>query len=152
MQIRAGVLAAIIGVCGLLGGSLLGFLFTSNIESSKEFRELRTRSYVDFLQALNYAGHAKGEAELHEASRSVATARSRLSAWASPIVISAAAEFFRKCPDPRCFSDVPATQDVFINLVEAIRSEIPGSALVPHTDLKDVVFNPLVPTSSRPSP
>ncbi|MBJ7313454.1 hypothetical protein ACFOLJ_17975 [Rugamonas sp. CCM 8940] len=130
---------AIFSLIGLVVGAVLQFFFTRHLDSKKHQRELRSKAYSDYLlcvSELANLGHQKNTLEGRQLGAKTADAKSRISLYAGPVVISAFAAFERlgatMNTDEQC--------DSFIDMVAAMRQDSLGGSSVTNADLQAVVL------------
>lgn len=119
------VVAALIGISGVLLGSSFQFLFGQLAERRKHFRELRSQAYVSFISAVAALAHAQRENDhprTNEALRQLTEAKARISVYGAKEVAQAIATFARGNQSLASFDG----QRAFMSIVYAMRHDAAG--------------------------
>ena len=120
----AKILAALIGIFGLVVGALLQHFLTRNTETRKHTRELRAKAYTDLVNSVaKLAVAAKsGESRQVEVLNDLSDAKTRIAIYGNEEVINSLAEFMAK------FGAInsEAAVDSFNKVIEAMRKDAGG--------------------------
>lgn len=119
------VLAALIGISGVLLGAVTQFLFGQVAERRKHFRELRSQAYVAFIGAVAALAHAQRQNDstrIHEALRELTEAKARISIYGAQKVAQAIVAFARGSQSLASFDG----QRSFLSIVYAMRQDVAG--------------------------
>ncbi|MDO8990235.1 MAG: hypothetical protein Q7U91_11460 [Sideroxyarcus sp.] len=90
--------AVIYSLIGIVAGGSLQYFFTRHLDSQKYHRELRTKSYTDYLKSVSdqaNLGVQPKSPELREMFAKTADAKARICLYGSSAAIGAFAEFER---------------------------------------------------------
>lgn len=89
---------AILSFVGLVIGAVLQFMFSKHLENKKHQRDQRAKAYADYLHCVSdhaNLGYRPQSTEARELGARTADAKSRISLYGAPKVISAFATFER---------------------------------------------------------
>lgn len=130
---------AIFSLVGLVVGAVLQFLFTRHLDNKKHQRDLRSKAYTEYLQFVSEnanLGHQKSSIEWRQLNAKIADAKSRISLFGAPAVISAFAKFERLGG----FIKTIEQGSAFADMVGAMRKDMLGSSSISQADLKAILL------------
>ncbi|MEM3460111.1 MAG: hypothetical protein QXO24_02710 [Candidatus Micrarchaeaceae archaeon] len=116
------ILAAVIGIIGVLVGSVAQYVFTRAQESVKHYRELRSQAYTDFIKAVaGIAISQKSDSRNREIEflSLLADAKSRIAVYGSKQVVESMADFFVH----HSALDSPEALAAFATIVQKMRRD-----------------------------
>jgi hypothetical protein len=120
------LVAALIGISGVLLGATSQFLFGQLAERRKHFRELRSQAYVAFISAVAALAHAQRQsdaARINEALRQLTEAKARISIYGAKEVAQAIVNFAHGNQSLVSFEG----QRSFLSIVYAMRHDVAGA-------------------------
>lgn len=114
------IVAAILGVAGLVIGAILQFFFTRHFERKKERRERLLSTYKEFIRSLNALASSQNQKlGIAEAQLSFETAKTQLLLDGSPKTIQRFAEWSKQ----HGRLDSPESCKLFSALINQLRSD-----------------------------
>jgi hypothetical protein len=138
MNMNSELITAIVAVLGVIIGAALQYVFAKRREVSKQYLDLKSQAYVDFIKSVSGITQAQrqGNREKEQEFRILLTdSKARIAAYGSKEVVEAMAEFFHEF-------GILASQDAvtsFVNVIQKIRNEIVGES-VSDKDLDVILF------------
>lgn len=130
---------AVVSLIGLVVGAVLQFLFTRYLDNKKHLRDLRAKSYADYLQCVSEQanfGHQRSSTEGRQLGAKTADAKCRISLYGAPAVISAFAKFERLGATMNTREQCGA----FTDMVAVMRQDTLGSGSVAQADLEAMLL------------
>ncbi len=127
------VWSAILPLLGVVVGATLQYWLSRSAESRKQLQLLRSQSYVDYLQAVTKAAHAKSPEVVQSAQADAADAKARMAVYGTSRVISALARF----EEAGAWLNNPKAYATFVSLVSAMRH---GEGKAQPDDLRLALF------------
>ena len=131
--------AAVLSFIGLIVGASLQYIYTRHIESQRHIRELRSKSYMDFLKAVcelaNYRPQDRSK-EMSEIQARTADAKARICLYGSAEVIQAYSAWEKLGPT----MNTAEQRNAFINMVKVMRVDSGGAVEVRGEDLQNVLL------------
>ncbi len=141
MQVNPSFVTAVVGVVAVLLGATAQYFFNQHSEAARNYRDLRTAAYVDFIRSAGGIAIAqRGENPEREAEfmSLMADAKARIAIYGSKLVVAATADFFRKHGN----LSSPAALRSFAAIVVTMRSETPGGEeSIPDQDIGQLLFS-----------
>jgi hypothetical protein len=142
----ASVLAAPIGLLGIVLGAVTTYIFGLRAETRRNFQRLRNDAYTDFIKSAALIAiyqRANDEARATDAAALMADAKARIVVFGGSVVGSAVAKFFRS----HGTLTSPAAMSSFVRIIASMRTEnIRDGKVLPPEDVSQILFGVDLPT------
>jgi hypothetical protein len=131
---------AVLPILGIVIGATLQYLFSRSSEKRKHQQDLRTQTYVDFLQwvgRIAIAQRNNDKDKVRELIAFLTDTKLRICVYGSKEVVEKLAEFDRA----GATISGPEGINAFINIIQAMRKEsLPKDQSVPDGEIYQVLF------------
>lgn len=142
MNINVTIVAAFVGLAGLMIGATLQYLYGKRAEASKQLQALKNQAYVDFVKSVAGAAiaqKAKNKEKEFESLILLADAKSRIAVYGSKEVIEGIAIFYRK------YDGLLATSEAmskFVDVVQEMRKHtVDKGEIVLDKEISQLLFS-----------
>jgi predicted ATP-grasp superfamily ATP-dependent carboligase len=122
MNIIATIVAAVVGMLGVMVGATLQYLYGKRAETSKQLQTLKNQAYVDFVKSVAGMASAqrfKNKEKEFEVSILLADARARIAVYGSKEVIEGIAAFYRT----HGLLATPEAMSSFVEVIQKMRKQ-----------------------------